>query len=178
MYDAGRDGSPYKDLLERLRAAGRSKQVAAVEAMGPDPRVWSAEQHALYHRFVMATNPESFAALKSVVLPSLWFSPLHSLPDLPAFFQGMKLSARIFPDTAVFDDWADGTRFEVPFFLFQGAHDLVTPPGRARRFFDDVEAPVKHFELVGDAAHFAAYTHPDRFLATLVDRVRPQLTAA
>ncbi|MFJ3309333.1 alpha/beta fold hydrolase [Streptomyces sp. NPDC086549] len=176
IYDGGRDGSAYKELLERLRAAGRDKQVAEVEAMGPDQRVWTAEQHALYHRYVMAGNPESFAALKSAVLPSLWFSPLHSLPDLSAFFQGMKLSARIFPDTATFDDWADGTRFEVPFFVFQGAHDLVTPPGRARRFFDDVEAPVKHFELVEDAAHFAAYTHPDRFLALLLDRVRPQLS--
>jgi pimeloyl-ACP methyl ester carboxylesterase len=176
VYDGGRDGSAYKDLLERLRTAGRGRQ-AAVEAMGPDPRRWTAEDHALYHRFVMASNPESLAALKSVVLPSLWFSPLHSLPDLPAFFRGMKLSARIFPATAAFDDWADGTRLEVPFFLFQGAHDLVTPPGRARRLFDDVQAPVKHFELVADAAHFAAYTHPDRFLALLLDRVRPQALA-
>lgn len=175
VYDAGRDGSPYKSLLERLRAAGKDGQAAAVEDMGPDARAWTPEQHALYHRLVMATNPESLAALKSVVMPSLWFSPLHSLADLPAFFKGMKLSARIFPDTAVFDDWADGTRFEVPFFVFQGAHDLVTPADRARRYFDDVEAPVKHFELVADAAHFAAYTHPAEFLALLRDHVRPQL---
>ncbi|MEU8971065.1 alpha/beta hydrolase [Streptomyces monashensis] len=175
VYDGGRDVSAHKELLERLRAAGRDKQAAVVEAIGPDQRAWTAEQHALYHRFVMATNPESSAALKSVVLPSLWHSPLHSLPDLSAFFQGMKLSARIFPDTAEFDDWADGTRFAVPFFVFQGARDLVTPPGRARRFFDDVEAPAKHFELVEDAAHFSAYTHPDRFLTLLLDRVRPQL---
>ncbi|MEU5599811.1 alpha/beta hydrolase [Streptomyces sp. NPDC020298] len=177
VYDGDRDESPYKDLLVRLRAAGKEKEAAAAEAMGPDHRSWTAEQHALYHRYVMASNPESLAALKSVVLPSLWFSPLHSLPDLPAFFQGMKLSAQIFPDTADFDDWADGTRFEVPFFVFQGAHDLVTPPGRARRFLDDVEAPAKHFELVEDAAHFAAYSHPDRFLALLLGRVRPHLTA-
>ncbi|MFF3920452.1 alpha/beta fold hydrolase [Streptomyces sp. NPDC001852] len=178
VHDGGRDASSYKELLERLRAAGRDKQAATVEAMGQDRRVWTAEQHALYHRFVMANNPESVAALKSVVLPSLWYSPLHSLPDLPAFFQGMKLSARIFPDTATFDDWADGTRFAVPFFVFQGALDLVTPPGRARRFFDDVEAPAKHFELVEDAAHFSAYTHPDRFLALLLDRVRPLVSGS
>ncbi|MGQ4389808.1 alpha/beta fold hydrolase [Streptomyces sp. SAS_270] len=177
VYDAGRDGSAYKDLLERLRAAGKGKETAAVEEMGADPRSWTAEQHALYHRYVMATNPESVAALKSAVLPSLWWSPLHSLPDLPAFFQGMKLSAQIFPETTHFDDWADGTGFEVPFYIFQGEHDLVTPPGRAQRFFDEVTAPDKHFELVEDAAHFSAYTHPDRFLSLLLDRVRPQVAA-
>ncbi|WP_223835781.1 alpha/beta fold hydrolase [Streptomyces venezuelae] len=38
VQEAGRDTSAYAATLERLRSAGRSKDVAAVEAMGPDPR--------------------------------------------------------------------------------------------------------------------------------------------
>lgn len=175
VYDAGRDVSSYKELLERLRVAGGDRKAAELEAMGSERGFWTAEQHALYHRRLMETDPRSSAALRSLVLPSLWFSPLHSLRDLPWFFRGMSVSAQMLPGTAALDDRADGTRFEVPFFVFQGAHDLVTPAVRAQRLFDEVEAPAKHIEVVGDAAHFSAYTHPDRFLAFLLERVRPRL---
>ncbi|MFD9572003.1 hypothetical protein ACFWBI_19385 [Streptomyces sp. NPDC059982] len=49
----------------------------------------------------------------------------------------MTFSEQITEGTAGVDDWADGTRFEIPFFLFQGEKDVLTPPELARRFFDD-----------------------------------------
>ncbi|WP_116209770.1 alpha/beta fold hydrolase [Streptomyces olivoreticuli] len=178
ILDAGRDNSDnsaYFGVIERLRKAGKKKELATVEAMGPDARSWTAEQHSRYNRYAAATDPQTFGALKSVVMKSLWYSPLHSLRDLGTFFRGMKLSEQVVRSITGFDDWADGTRFEVPFFLFQGAQDMLTPPERARRFFDDVHAPVKDFALIDDAGHFAAFKHPDRFLDLLLTRVRPAL---
>ena len=50
-----------------------------------------------------------------------------------------------------------GTRFEVPFFLFQGATDVVTLTSLAEEYFGEVEAPTKGLALLPDAGHFAAF---------------------
>ncbi|MFF4948213.1 alpha/beta fold hydrolase [Streptomyces chattanoogensis] len=176
VFDGGRDTSDYAALLDRLQRAGKKKELAAVRKMGPDARAWTAEQHSHFSRFASATDPQTFGAMKSLVMKSLWYSPLHSLRELVTFFQGFKVSAEMLPGTAGFDDWADGTRFDVPFFVVQGADDLVNTPARARSLFDAVQAPVKEFTLIEDAGHFAAYKHPDRFLDFLQTRVRPALT--
>ncbi|MFF9705128.1 alpha/beta fold hydrolase [Streptomyces griseofuscus] len=60
--------------------------------------------------------------------------------------------------------------------LFQGASDVLTPPEPARRFHDQLTAPLKDFALIPDASHFAAFRRPDVFLELLVGRVRPVVT--
>ncbi|MFE6746159.1 alpha/beta fold hydrolase [Kitasatospora purpeofusca] len=173
IHDAGRDDSTHRALLARLRAAGKRKELATVEALGTDTRTWTAEQYGTYARIAASSDPLTLATMKSVVMKSLWYSPLHSLGDLGALGKGMKLSGQILPATADFDDWADGTAFDLPFFVFQGDRDVLTPADRAKRFFDDVQAPYKEFALIEDAAHFAAFRHPDRFLDLMLAKVRP-----
>ncbi|MFG3053865.1 alpha/beta fold hydrolase [Kitasatospora sp. NPDC048239] len=178
IHDAGRDDCAHRALLARLRAAGKGRELAAVEELGSDRRTWTAEQYGVYNKIAATSDPLTFRTVKSVVLKSLWFSPLHSLRDLGTLGKGMKLSEQILPATAGFDDWADGTRFDLPFFVFQGDQDVLTPADRARRFLDDVQAPVKEFALIEDAAHFASFLHPDRFLDLMLTRVRPVVTGA
>ncbi|WP_327669033.1 MULTISPECIES: alpha/beta hydrolase [unclassified Streptomyces] len=178
VFDGGRDTSDYYAALDRLERAGKKKELAAVREMGPDQRTWNAEQFSHFSRFASATDPHSFAAMKSVVMKSLWYSPLHSLREIGTFFKSFTVSAAVLPATASLDDWADGTRFDVPFFVVQGACDLVNTPDRARAFFDDVQAPVKEFTLLEDAGHFAAYKRPDLFLDFLLSHVLPTLPSA
>lgn len=176
IHDAGRDISAREALLARLRAAGKRKALAAVEEMGPDTRRWTARQHADYAKLSTTSDPFTMRTLKTVVVRSLWSSPAHSLRDMGHVLKGMRFSERIVPQTASFDDWADGTTFDLPFFVFQGDRDVLTPPSLAKRFFDDVRAPVKTFELIEDASHFASFQHPDRFLRLMLTRVRPVVT--
>ncbi|MGW1862406.1 alpha/beta fold hydrolase [Streptomyces collinus] len=161
IFDGGRDTSDYYAVLDRLEQAGKKKELAAVREMGPNQRAWSAEQFSHFSRFASATDPHTFVAMKSVVMKSLWYSPLHSLREIITFFKSFMVSAAVLPGTACLDDWADGSRFDVPFFVVQGACDLVNTPARARAFFDDVQAPVKEFTLVEGAGHFAIYKRPD-----------------
>ncbi|MCX5063623.1 alpha/beta hydrolase [Streptomyces sp. NBC_00452] len=177
IFDGGRDTTDYYAALDRLAQAGKQKELAAVREMGPDQRSWSAEQFSHFSRFASATDPHTFAAMKSVVMKSLWYSPLHSLREIVTFFKSFMVSAVVLPDTAAFDDWADGTRFDVPFFIIQGACDLVNTPARARAYFDDVQAPVKAFTLIEDAGHFAIYKRPEVFLDLLQTRILPTLPA-
>ncbi|MES4901090.1 MULTISPECIES: alpha/beta hydrolase [unclassified Streptomyces] len=172
----GRDRSAYHALVRRLRAAGKHKELAAVTEMGPDASAWTARQWTDYNKLVVVSDPLTYDTMKTVVIRSLWFSPLHGLGELRRYLKGMSFSEQIAPQTVAFDEWADGTEFQLPFFLFQGEHDVMTPPEPAKRFFDDVTAPVKDFALIRDASHFASFRHPDQFLDLMLTKVRPVVT--
>ncbi|MCX5376646.1 alpha/beta fold hydrolase [Streptomyces sp. NBC_00091] len=175
VQEAGRDTSAYDATLERLRAAGKAKDVARVEAMGPDPRRWSPAQRSSYDKLCAGSDPLTLETVKKVVLGSMWLSPLYSLKHIAAYFKAQAFSESVTTGTGRFDDWADGTHFQVPFFVFQGAEDVITPAARAKAYFDAVEAPVKAFALIEGASHFASFRDPERFLELLLTHVRPAL---
>jgi pimeloyl-ACP methyl ester carboxylesterase len=87
-------------------------------------------------------------------------------------------TARMFQELRAYDARRLGTRFEVPFYLFQGERDVITLTSLATEYFDEVQAPTKELALITDAGHFAAFTQPDRFLAELLTRVRLLASAA
>lgn len=95
---------------------------------------------------------------------SLLTSPLHSLREVRTYVQAMSFSEVLAPQSVTIDEWDEGTTFTIPFFLFPGESDVITPPESAKRFFDDVTAPIKEFALIENASHFAAFRRPDRFL--------------
>ena len=86
-------------------------------------------------------------------------------------------TGQMFEELMAYDARRLGTRFEVPFFLFQGETDVVTLTSLAEEYFEEVEAPTKGLALIKDAGHFAAFTQPDLFLAELLTRVRPSAAA-
>jgi pimeloyl-ACP methyl ester carboxylesterase len=83
----------------------------------------------------------------------------------------------MFEEFKAYDARRLGTRFDVPFFLFQGESDVITVTSLATEYFAEVEAPTKELALIEDAGHFAAFTQPDRFLTELRTRVRPLAAA-
>ncbi|MEO3795888.1 hypothetical protein ABGB14_37305 [Nonomuraea sp. B10E15] len=138
---------------------------------------WGVEDWSQYNKHTVGSDPLTFDTIKTVVVGSLLSSPLHSLRELPAYTKAMSFSERVAPESATIDEWAEGTTFAIPFFIFQGERDVITPPEPVRRFFDDVTAPVKNFALIQDASHFASFRHPDRFLDLMLTKVRPMLTS-
>ncbi|WP_433796233.1 alpha/beta fold hydrolase [Actinoplanes sp. CA-252034] len=174
----GRDHTAYDALMQRLTTAGRRRQLAEVTAFGPDRAAWSAEQWSRYHRLLGGSDPLTSHTLRTVVLGSLLTSPLHTLRDVGAYTRAMGFSEPLTLESATIDEWAEGTTFTIPFFVFQGEHDVITPAGPARRLFDDVTAPVKDFALISGASHFASFREPGRFLDLMLTRVRPVIDGA
>ncbi|MBU3060491.1 alpha/beta hydrolase [Nocardia sp. NEAU-G5] len=172
----GRNHAAYNALVSRLQQAGKRKELATVTAMGADKSAWSAEQLAEYNKLVVTTDPLTYDTMKTVVIRSLWFSPLHTLGELRTYLKGMTFSERFAPEAVTIDEWTEGTAFRIPLFIFQGDHDALTPPEPAQRLFDDVTAPVKDFALIENASHFASFRHPDRFLDLMLTKVRPTIT--
>ncbi|MGW3038549.1 hypothetical protein ACWC9T_00555 [Kitasatospora sp. NPDC001159] len=165
--------------MGRLRAAGRKKgkELAAALAMGADRSTWTTKDVGEYNKLVLTTDPLSFDTMKTVVVRSLWFSPLHTLRGLRSYMKAMEFSERLQLEAATIDERAEGTEFRIPFFVFQGDGDVLTPPEPAKRFFDEVTAPVKGFALIRNASHFASFRHPDQFLDLMLTKVRPAITA-
>ena len=66
-----------------------------------------------------------------------------------------------------------GTDFAIPFLVFQGALDRVTPAQPVRAYVDSLTAPQKQVVLIPNAGHNVMATQSDEFLSLLVQRVRP-----
>ncbi len=47
----------------------------------------------------------------------------------------------------------DGLEFEIPLYLIQGEHDILTPFELSKPYFDSIVAPTKAYYLIDDAAH-------------------------
>ncbi|MEV6432679.1 alpha/beta hydrolase [Nocardia sp. NPDC051463] len=171
-----RDDSAFSATVQRLRDNGKRSDAAKLEQIGPDETKWSAADWGLHAKLKTSSDPFLVEMLKKLILPSMWFSPEHGLRDLKDCASGMKFSEQLGIESVHFDSWREGTRFELPFFIFQGEHDTLMPADRARSYFDDVHAPHKEFALITDATHFASFWQPAQFLELLLTRVRPRVT--
>ena len=171
---AANEARKYQLTLERLRAAGNTRGVTALEAIGGDPARWDLGAWNTNMAWAFRTNLPTPNLDRRLLFPLALTSPLYRLRDLYDLFVGFQWStAQLFNELMAYDAWRLGTRFEVPFFLFQGESDVVTLTTLAEEYFEEVEAPTKGLALIPDAGHFAAFTQPERFLAELLARVRP-----
>jgi pimeloyl-ACP methyl ester carboxylesterase len=175
---AANETHKYQLTLERLQAADNTKGVAALEAIGADPTRWDLRAWNTNMAWAFRTNLPTPNLDRRRLFPLALSSPIYTLGDLYSLFVGFQWSTtQMFQELMAYDAWRLGTRFEVPFFLFQGESDVLTLTTLAEEYFEEVEAPTKGLALIEDAGHFAAFTHPERFLAELLARVRPLVAA-
>ncbi|GAA3269865.1 alpha/beta hydrolase [Dactylosporangium vinaceum] len=156
------------DTIERLREAGNKRGVAALEKLDADPRAWDVKQWGVRMQWSMGTDPTTGNAALTNLFKLLLTKPDYSLADVQAWLKGFgKSRDTMFGQFMQWDARAHGTSFEVPFYLFQGANDVVTLTEPAVEYFAEVQAPQKELVLIEGASHFAAFTQPGRFLDAL-----------
>ena len=160
--------------LERLRAADNTKAVEALQRIGGDPTKWDLSAWTTNMAWAFGTNLPTPNLDRKLLFPLALSSPIYTLRDLYYLLMGFQWStAQMYDEIMNYDARRLGTRFDVPFFLFQGESDVITLTTLATEYFAEVEAPSKDLALIKDAGHFAAFTQPDRFLTELLTRVRP-----
>jgi pimeloyl-ACP methyl ester carboxylesterase len=164
----------HGELLERLRGAGLTKGVRAIERIGMDPTRWTDEDFTTVAQWTMKSDPRGYRRTMKLLKDAVWFAPGWMLRDIRAFVAGMKFTLKqILPEFSRYDAWQQGTQFEIPMFVFQGENDVLTSTKLARSYYDDMVAPLKAMRLIADAGHFAAFLQPERFLDQLLTLVRP-----
>ncbi|MGD0190295.1 MAG: alpha/beta hydrolase [Rhizomicrobium sp.] len=163
----------YAGAMARLRAAHMDDGIRVLEKIGPPP--WTAPDDIMTERtWSERTDIPSERDLFSNMTPLVLFAPHWSLWDTVEYLQAEKYAeaATILPDNA-YDARRLGMKFGVPFFIFNGEFDHITPTELARPYFVRLDAPQKAFVVLKGAGHSAVLTEPDVFLRELVTRVRP-----
>ncbi len=168
----------YRLTVDALRAAGNAKGVQLVEKMGPDPTRWSRKDFEQRNQFIVKAIRDVPNMIMDLILPSMLSSPEHKLSDLIDIFKGMNYSLdHLFDELVTFDFNKVGMHFELPFFIFHGDKDIITPTATAKAYFNEIEAPCKEFVLIRNAGHLACFARTEQFLEELIKRVRPLATA-
>jgi pimeloyl-ACP methyl ester carboxylesterase len=169
----------YRLTVDALREAGNAKGVRLVEKMGPDPTRWSRKDFELRNQYIVKTIKDVPNMIMDLMLPSMLSSPEHKLSDLIDVFKGMSFSlGHLFDELVNFDFDKVGRSFELPFFVFHGDKDIITPTVTAKAYFDEIESPRKQFVFIRNAGHLACFAQPEQFLEELIQWVRPLATAA
>lgn len=162
----------YQLALDRVRAAGNTKAVKALERIGAQPARWDARAWGVKMQWAMSTDPVSPDAMK-MIFKLLLTSPEYSLRDVKDWLSGFAtVRDQMFSQFMTYDARSLGTSFDLPVFLFPGDQDVITLTSLAEEYFAEVRAPVKTLALIPGASHFCAFTQPEEFLAALLTHVR------
>jgi len=162
----------YGTAIERARATHQTRALKALEDIGAPPypqvRTWIVKQ-----RWGMITAPE-IAAWQSMAPRLILSAPNYSLRDLYSTIAGLYfMPQRFYDDYMAFDARRLGTGFGIPFFVFQGDEDVLTPTALTEEYMATVTAPASELVLLAGGGHMAILTHSDQFLQALLQHVRP-----
>jgi len=165
----------YSRMLEQARAATDTETLQALTGIGAPPFT-ELKQVAAFFQSIGKYQPASDNAAMQALQRSLISPPPdYSLRDVFHQSQGFLRvpTWRLYNEMLSTKLSALGPDIGVPFFIFQGADDPVTPAALSEEYFNTINAPRKEMVLLEGGGHFAVWSMSDKFLDELVGRVRP-----
>jgi len=161
----------YEQLLADAHTRNDRLAIQELEANGPPP-YGSIAKATVHTKWANAYEPGHPPARKLISL--VLFESAAGLQDLRDYRRGVVNSQNHFRDTVEATDLpAIGTDFAVPFFVFQGAMDRMTPVQPVQAYVESITAPLKRFVLIPNAGHNVMVTRSEEFLRLLMQYVRP-----
>lgn len=166
----------YADTLAWAARTGRSGLVSELMAAGPPPY-----QSILMYEPALSHEPEVYAydrrgnsegsGQMSENLLVEEYSLIDQVHILGAFVDTFDA---LYPQLQDVDFRRSATRFEIPVFFVQGAHEA---DGRSRLFnewYPMIEAPTKDLVLLDSSGHRPLWEQPDEFVDYMVTTVLPR----
>ncbi|HEV2403092.1 MAG TPA: alpha/beta hydrolase [Candidatus Saccharimonadales bacterium] len=164
----------YVATMEAVRQIGDKKGVSSLVAMGTDKTSWTYRQYLNMNKLAINATKDVPHMINDVMLPALLFAPDYKMSDIKAVQKGMDYSAaQLFVEMKNFDFEKVGYKFDVPFFVFQGESDILTPVQTAKAYVERIQAPKKTFVSIPHAGHLAEFCNPHQFLQDLLKYVSP-----
>ena len=175
----GTDEIFYEDTLAWAVRTGDDALAARLREAGPPPydEMFPYETALSHEQTVYAYdhsgNSEGSAQMSENLLVEE-YTLIDQVHILGAF---MDTFAALYPQLQGIDFRESATRFEVPMFFVQGAHEAS---GRAELFeewYPMVQAPTKDLVVLDTSGHRPMWEQPDEFVdymvGTVLDRTRP-----
>jgi proline iminopeptidase len=98
------------------------------------------------------------------------YGPLDKVNKLKALFD---MGAVMYPQLQHLDFRRDVPALRVPVYLVMGAHELDARIRPAREWFDQLQAPAKHWATFDNSGHVPQFEEFDRFRDLLTGTVLP-----
>lgn len=170
----------YDSLLAQARADGDAEAVRELEALAPypaDPATTPIDMQLAaletQRKWLRRAGGYLWSRPDDRYFGIAGLSPDYSAADLQAFEQGIGFSMRaLWPQLHGFN-FNEVTRFECPMVIMMGRHDTNTSATLAKQWFDQWQAPSKHFVWFENSAHMVFEEEPGRLLLHLVQDVLP-----
>jgi pimeloyl-ACP methyl ester carboxylesterase len=162
----------YARTMDRLRAAHDEDGIRRLSASGAPPY---RSEHQMRVERAMSERADipTERNILSDMIPIALVAPGWSLWDIYWSLQASDYAEdATFAADASYDARKFGMDIPLPFFIINGELDHITPTDLAKRYFDQVRAPVKQFVVLNGFGHSAVLTAPGVFLHELVTRVR------
>jgi len=164
----------YKLIKDAAQKANNKKGLALLNGMGDTPKDWTPKQTQAMDELGIKLSTAVPNMVYDLMLPALLFNPDYKMDDIKNVQKGMEFStSKLFDELMSFDLRTLGSNVTIPYFIFQGEKDILTPVAAAKDYFDNIIAPQKKFVLIQNAGHLAAFCNPDQFLRELLTYVRP-----
>jgi len=168
----------YEKTLEKARATGNRRDVAALEALAPCPppggyddtyrkRVTKLIQYQAKYKLAMGNE----------LIVTLLTSPYYTLGDLRfALLGDVKLQGDLMRFCVEeFDVHDYGLSYDVPVYCIMGANDCQTPFSLAEEFYEKISAPDKAFFTIPNAGHMSMTDNKVEFARVLLEEIRPRI---
>lgn len=166
------EGEGYRLVLERAERRRDARAIRDLHRLGPHPGLWSAQDSLTFSKIAIRVSEGVPDMVYDLMLPALMYCPDYSMADIRQLSKGMALALHeLQPEYQAYDFDALGWDYEVPVTIVQGEGDLISPVVLARRHFDRIRAPHKHFVTVPGAGHLVEFAARDRFLTVLREQV-------
>jgi pimeloyl-ACP methyl ester carboxylesterase len=164
-------GVAYAQLLAEARARQDTRAIRELESIG-EPPYDSMAKAAIHTKWANAYEPGQLSTWN--LISTVLFESEAGPRDLRDYVRGLIGSQNHFRAAVETADLPSvGSDFAVPFFVFQGAVDDVTPVQPVRGYVDSITAPQKRLVVIPGAGHNVMSTQSDAFLTLLVQYVRP-----
>ncbi|WP_129789866.1 alpha/beta fold hydrolase [Promicromonospora panici] len=171
----GSRADSWRQTRAALDRGGKRGSVAALDALGPDPRAWTAAQAEEVSKHAISASVGVPDMVYDLMLPALMYTPDYSMADIRAIDKSMGLARDVlYPDLR--DPDLSG-RYEVPLLLVHGERDLVNPVSAVANLLPLLDAPRVELVTVEHAGHLVEFADPERFAQILREHVLSQWEA-
>lgn len=138
---------------------------------------WSAKQIAQFTIFSALQHTDVPNMVTDLFIKNLLHAYGLNIKAWLAFCRGLIASRQaIQPELDSFDYNRLFSKTSIPFVVFQGSHDPITPTAATQAYFNQVHAPYKRMIIIPNSGHLCFFANPKFFLTELTKQVTPLIS--
>ena len=165
----------FEKLKEFIVSSGNKKDLKKLEKIGHYPdAAYSKSLIKKIQKIRLLQDKYNIGMDLKSIMKTMFKSPVFKLSDIISFSKGMGNNKPVWEFLLEHSLYDEDMSYEIPVYYIIGERDYQAPNTIARGYFDSINAPIKEFFMISDAAHFMMLDQPILFADTLKEISRRQ----